>query len=215
MNRSARLERATTKRRTLTWVWRFAVLAIILALIATLIVRNTVFDVFRIESVSMQPTINPGQSIGVDRTAYHETAVERGDVIVLDGRGSFDPYQRDDFLQLMGRTLRLTGGDSTYVKRVIGVAGDTVSCCGPDGRVQINGQSIDEPYLYPGNAPSEQPFTVKVPEGRVWVMGDHRARSEDSRSLLGSSGGGMIPVERILGKATKVIWPLSDSKPLR
>lgn len=210
MNRIARAERAVTKRRTWFWVWRFVVAAVILGFLATVIVRATVVDVFHIESVSMQPTLEPGQSILVDRRAYDGAEPQAGDVIVFDGRGSFQPYHRQSLTDSLSRALRLSGGDSTYVKRIIAVGGDTVECCGTDGRLKVNGVAVDEPYVMPGDAPSDQPFSVQVPAKRVWVMGDHRSQSQDSRSLLGASGGGMIPVNRIEGRVSEIVWPLNQ-----
>lgn len=210
MNRIARTERATVKRRAFSWVWRFAVLAIILGLLATIIFRATVIDVFHIESNSMEATLNPGQSVAVDRRAYQDSAPQRGDVIVFDGRGSFLPYARASFADDLVGAFNLGASSNKYVKRVIGVGGDTVECCTADGRISVNGVPLDEPYVFAGDAPSEQNFSVEVPEGRVWVMGDHRSVSKDSRSLLGASGGGMISLDRITGKATTIIWPLDQ-----
>ena len=215
MNRIARTERATTKRRTWFWVWRFVIAAIILGVVATLVIRATLVDLYRIESVSMQPTLDPGQSILVDRRAYDAADPQRQDVVVFDGRGSFLPYQRTSLADSISRALRLSGAQDTYVKRVIAVAGDTVECCGTDGRVLVNGQPLDEPYLMDGDKPSETRFSVEVPAGRLWVMGDHRSRSEDSRSLLGASGGGMIPVDRVEGKVTEIIWPMDERAAIR
>ena len=102
----------------------------------------------------------------------------------------------------------LIGSDTTYVKRVIGLPGDRVVCCDAAGRLTVNGQQVAEPYLYPGDTPSDSKFSIEVPAGRLWLMGDHRSKSADSRSLLGAPGGGMVPLERVIGRPVQIIWPL-------
>lgn len=97
--------------------------------------------------------------------------------------------------------------DTDFVKRVVGTGGDRVVCCDDKGRVEVNGAPVDETYLHPGDVPSEAAFDIVVPEGRLWVMGDHRSRSSDSRDHLGSPGGGMVPVDRVIGRADWIGWP--------
>ncbi|MGX1748633.1 signal peptidase I [Glutamicibacter protophormiae] len=215
MNQIARPEAAITKRRAFYWVWRFAVLAVICALVAVIIIRAFFVDVFSIRSDSMQSTLNPGQAISVDRRAYDDAEPQRGDVIVFDGRGSFLPYARSSVVDDVMGAFKLSGNSHSYVKRVIGVGGDTVECCSADGRITVNGDPIDEPYLFAGDAPSEMKFSVQVPAGRIWVMGDHRSVSQDSRSLLGASGGGMISLDRVTGRATNIIWPMEERSEIR
>ncbi|GAA5226444.1 signal peptidase I [Paeniglutamicibacter antarcticus] len=203
---------ASTKRRTRSRAWRFVVGAIVAAAVITLVVRATVIDFFYIGSTSMESTLNPGEGLLVNKLAYADAEIKRGDVVLFDGRGSFLPYERPGVLDSLAWALRLAGNDSVYVKRVIGVGGDTVGCCGPDGRLSVNGVQLQEPYIYTGDKPRDLEFHVKVPEGRLWVMGDHRSVSEDSRALLGAPGGGMIAKDRVIGKVTDVIWPLDSNR---
>ncbi len=97
-----------------------------------------------------------------------------------------------------------------YIKRVIGVPGDHVACCNAKGQVTVNGVALSESsYLYPGDQPSAQSFNITVPPGRLWVMGDHRIVSYDSRGHMGDPGGGTIPESGVLGRAFVIIWPPS------
>ena len=214
MDRTTESERfsASTKRRSPSRGWRFAVGALAAAAVITLGVRATVVDFFYIGSTSMESTLNPGEGLLVNRLAYTDAEIQRGDVVIFDGRGSFLPYERPNALDSLAWALRLAGSDAVYVKRVIGIGGDTVSCCGPEGSLSVNGTPVDEPYVFAGDNPSDLEFDVQIPAGRLWVMGDHRSVSEDSRALLGAPGGGMIATERVLGKVTEVLWPLDSRR---
>jgi signal peptidase I len=193
--------------------WRFALLAVVLAVAISAVVRSLWVDIYYIPSASMEPLLLTGDRILVARTAVEPASLSRGDVVVFDGRGSFAPLNSGkgpvvDALADAGHWLGLAGSDTTYVKRVIGLPGDRVVCCDAGGRLTVNGQQIAEPYLYPGDTPSETKFKVEVPAGRLWLMGDHRSASADSRSLLGAPGGGMVPLERVIGRPVQIIWPL-------
>jgi signal peptidase I len=183
------------------------------AVVLSAVVRATLLDVYYIPSGSMEPLLETGDRVLVSRTDYHFGGIRRGDLVVFDGRGSFAPFNSGrspfvDAAQQAGQWLGIAGSDTIYVKRVIGLPGDSVECCGPDGRLLVNGEPIEEDYLFPGDAPSEVEFSVQVPKDRLWLMGDHRSASADSRALLGAPGGGMVPVERVIGRPLSVIWPL-------
>lgn len=202
-----------TKRRSRKLGWRFALLGLVLAVAISGLVRSLWLDVYFIPSASMEPLLRDGDRIAVSRTDFALAPVRRGDVVVFDGRGSFAPLNSGkgpvgDFLAGAGHWLGLTGSDTTYVKRVIGLPGDHVICCDAAGGLTVNGQQVAEPYLYPGDEPSTLKFSVIVPDGRLWLMGDHRSRSADSRSLLGAPGGGMVPLDRVIGRPVQIIWPL-------
>jgi signal peptidase I len=144
--------------------------------------------------------------------------LRRGDVVVFDGSHSFAgpspaPYQSEG---LIGRTLAgaasLFGvnlGEKDFVKRVVGLPGDRVACCDEQGRMTVNGTAVTEDYLPPKVRPSDVTFDVTVPADRLWVMGDNRSNSADSRAHLGDPGGGMVRLSDVVGRVWATYWPLS------
>lgn len=174
--------------------WWDIPVTVLVAAVVVLGVTRFVAQPFAIPSGSMEPTLQVGDRVIADRLAYRADPVRRGDVIVFDGTGSLSPAQ---------------GSPSDFVKRVIGIAGDRVACCDTDGRLTVNGRPLEERYLMPGDAPSEDAFDVVVPQGMLWVMGDHRSASADSRAHLGDPGGGMVPETRVIGRASFIAWPPS------
>lgn len=186
------------------------------ALLVMLLVRGFLVQSFYVPSGSMEPTIEPGDRILVNKLADGD-AVRRGDVVVFDGTTSFaaadrTPHQDDGAIgKGLAGAASLVGvdlGEQDFVKRVIGLPGDHVVCC-DRGRLTVNGKAIDETYVMPGDRPSELEFDITVPAGRLWVMGDHRSDSADSRSHLGDPGGGTVRLSDVIGRASVTYWPLS------
>ncbi|MEU2597688.1 signal peptidase I [Streptomyces hirsutus] len=163
--------------------------ALLLVLLLLLALSTFVAQPFQIPSGSMEPALRAGDRVLVLKLAYRFGAEpQRGDVVVFDGTEYF--------------------GDADYIKRVVGVGGDRVVCCDKDGRIRVNGRTVDESgFLFPGESASTVPFDVAVPEDRLFVLGDHRGSSSDSRDHLGSPGGGMIPVSRVIGRADWIVQP--------
>lgn len=197
--------RRSGRNRRLRWL-----VPVVGFVVTILLVRAFVAAPFSIPSGSMEPTLQIGDRILVSRLGSSQD-LRRGDVIVFDASKAFNLdegtpslLQRvsDAVASLVGQ-----GSDTDYVKRVVGLPGDHVRCCAEDGRLVVNGVPVDEPYLYPGDKPSATTFDVTLPPGRVWVMGDHRSESADSRSQLGAPGGGMVPEEDIIGQVWVRYWP--------
>jgi len=164
-------------------------LTLLVCLVFLLLLNAFVVQPFQIPSGSMENRLRIGDRVLVNKLAYRFGAEpQRGDVVVFDGTGYF--------------------GNADYIKRVVGVGGDRVVCCDKEGRIEVNGRSVDEStFLYPGDSPSTVPFTVVVPKGTLFLLGDHRSDSSDSRDHLGSPGGGMIPLSEVIGRADWIAWP--------
>jgi len=179
--------------RTPWWVYIAAVVTVVVLVVG---LRQLLVQSFSVPSVSMEPTIEPGDRLIVNRLV-RGAGLHRGDIVVFDGTAAFPASGQGS-----------KGGVGTdYIKRVIGLPGDHVVCCDPSGRLLVNDTPVDEPYLWPGDRPSELTFDVTVPPGAMWVMGDHRSESGDSRAYLGRPGGGMVPLGDVIGQATVRYWP--------
>jgi signal peptidase I len=212
-NSEANAENATKRKRPF---WRDLAVIVIAALVLTILLKAFVVQVFSIPSGSMENTLLPGDRILVNKMVYRFRPIERGDIVVFSGSGSWDPptpavgnpFARvwDDAIGLVG----IAGPGTDYVKRVIGVPGDHVVCCNAAGQITVNGVPLSEKtYLYPQAAPSQIRFNITVPPDRLWVMGDNRADSDDSRYRIGDPGGGTIPESAVVGRAFLIIFPLS------
>jgi len=202
--------------------WRQLMVIVLAAIILMLLVKAFVVQVYRIPSASMEDTLLTGDRVLVNKLAYHFRGIDRGDIVVFSGRGSWgsitgtpDPaLPGNPFLRFMDGALADAGIRSTqtyYIKRVIGLPGDRVACC-TSGMMTVNGIPLHErSYLFPGASPSQLTFSVTVPPGRLWVMGDNRAISDDSRGHMTiAPENGTVPENQVVGRAFLIIWPPSQ-----
>jgi signal peptidase I len=200
--------------------WKELPVLLVIAFALAFLVKTFVVQAFYIPSGSMQNTLAIGDRVLVNKLVYKTRDIQRGDIVVFNGVDSFTPEVQitppsdpvGKAVDWFGRTFGFAPPDERdFVKRVIGVPGDHVVCCNSSGQITVNGTALQESsYLFPGNSPSDLPFDVVVPEGKLWVMGDHRAASSDSRAHLGDPGGGFVPEDRVIGRAFAVVWPFAD-----
>jgi len=202
--------------------WREALLLIVVTAVLTVLAKSFVVEAFRIPSASMEDTLRVGDRVLVNKFVYRVRGIERGDVVVFSGAGSWEPaappQSADSVAAVYRAAMQAMGLESMgtdYVKRVIGLPGDHVTCCDARGRISVNGVPLLEgSYVYPGEVPSTEFFNVTVPPGRLWVMGDHRGDSADSRYHGGDPWNGTIPESAVVGRVFLVIWPPSQVKSL-
>lgn len=191
-------------------------LLVILALLVSLLIKSFLVQFFYIPSGSMENTLQIKDRVAVNRIPFIGSDIGRGDVIVFRDPAGWLPEASSvdgnritnairDGLVLVG--IVPNPAKQYLVKRVIGVAGDKVVA--KDQVLTINGKPTNEPYIFAGNTPSDTDFNITVPEGKVWVMGDHRGASGDSRVHQDDVNNGMVPVEKITGRVVATIWPLN------
>ena len=194
-------------------LWQETILLLGLALVLAIIIKSLFVQAFYIPSPSMEPQFVKNDRILVQKVSYWGAATpSRGDIVVFEDPGGWldagaAATPRSPVTRLMEKVgLYPTGGH--LVKRVMGVGGDRVVCCDAKGRVTVNGRALDEKaYLPPGTAPSQIKFDRKVPDGHLWMMGDNRGFSYDSRGHMGGPGGGYIDEDLVVGKVFSLIWP--------
>jgi signal peptidase I len=205
------------KRRQRSF-WRELPILVAVALLLAVIIKTFAIQAFYIPSGSMENTLEINDRVLVNKIVYHTRDIHRGDIVVFNGDGSWDPGEplpvTGNIFQQFGAGFASMFGFGSpgdiLIKRVIGIPGDHVACCDAQGRVTVNGVPLNEgSYLYPGSAPSLARFNIVVPAGRLWVMGDNRFYSDDSRDHMGDPGGGTIPESAVIGRAFVIIWPPS------
>jgi signal peptidase I len=181
--------------------WRELPVLLVVAIVVAVLVRAFVLQTFYIPSESMEHTLNINDRVLVNKLVYNFRDPHRGEIIVFQAPA----------------TWRNGENDEDFIKRVIGVPGDRIACCDTQQRLMINGYAIDEPYIFHDDdgavdLASEQPFDIVVPAGRLWMMGDHRSHSSDSRERYIRThdlAGSTIPVDAVVGRAFVVFWPLN------
>lgn len=203
---------------------RETVIIVVSALVLSLLIKTFLVQAFYIPSSSMEDTLQVDDRVLVSKLTPGPFDLSRGDVVVFRDPGGWLQPQPEtprtawqqagtDLLTWVGLLPQDSG--EHLIKRVIGLPGDTVECCDDSGRVLVNGEPVDEPYLAPGSQPSELEFAVTVPSGGLWVMGDNRQNSQDSRYKQGSAGGGSVPVDNVVGRAFVTVWPVDRWSVLR
>lgn len=190
---------------------------VILALLVSLLIKSFLVQFFYIPSGSMENTLQIKDRVAVNRVPFLGNDISRGDVIVFRDPAGWLPEASsvtgNGITNAIREGLVLVGivpnpAKQYLVKRVIGVAGDNVVA--KDQVLTINGKPTNEPYIFAGNSPSDTDFNITVPEGKVWVMGDHRGASGDSRVHQDDVNNGMVPVEKITGRVIATIWPIKQ-----
>ncbi|MCL3818824.1 signal peptidase I [Aeromicrobium wangtongii] len=201
----------TDKKRQLP-VWQESILLVLTAMVMAVIVKTFFLQAFYIPSESMEPTMLVDDKILVQKVSYWGGDVQRGDIVVFDDPGGWlgaeDSRHATNGLQKVLEKVGLFPTGGHLIKRVIGVGGDTIACC-TDGKLTVNGIKLDEPYLLDESATKDRTFEVKVRDGYLWVMGDNRGNSSDSRAHLGDPGGGQVSEKAVVGKAWFRVWPLN------
>ncbi len=175
------------------------------------VARGAVAETFTVPSSSMTPTLRPGDRIVAWKP--HAQQVSRGEVVVFNATDAFALGSSSTgvagWFREAGHLVGIRVGEIDYVKRIVAIGGDTV-VIGHDGILRVNGSVVRERYLRTSPQAGGPPLRVEVPAGAVFVLGDNRANSQDSRAHLGSPGGGMVPVDDIIGRVTARYWPLDS-----
>jgi signal peptidase I len=212
-----------------------------IAFVLALLIKHFLVQAFYIPSGSMQNTLQIGDRVLVNKLPYHWRGPERGEIVVFNGLNNFDdnvtfkqpsnPISKA--LHKISSTVGLGAPDEKdYIKRVIGIPGDRVMCCDANGRVVVTSKdgkahSLDEPYIFSPTPDGSKYFCeagsdakacppgavgILVPKGRLWVMGDHRNDSADSRYHVSDANHGTVPEDKVVGKAFTVVYPLGHAK---
>ena len=211
--RHARPARAPRKHSALR---EFGII-VVSALLLSWLIKTFLLQPFYIPSGSMEDTLIENDRVLVSKLTPGPFELHRGDVVVFKDPGNWLPtaekLEMNGLQRGFNSALTFVGllpqdSGEHLIKRVIGIEGDRVTCCEVDGRVSVNGEPLDETYIKPGSIPSQIDFDKTVPAGSLWVMGDNRQHSHDSRFTGGNPGGGFVPVGNVVGVAFIKVWPI-------
>lgn len=211
-------ERRGSGRSSSASFLRETVIILVSALVLSLVVKTFLVQAFFIPSGSMNDTLIENDRILVSKLTPGPFDLHRGDVVVFKDPNHWLPDEVEKPTSAFGTAVRdaLTfvglypqDAGEHLVKRLIGLPGDHVACEGAGKPITVNGVAIDEPYLAPGSQPSEFAFDIVVPPDSIWVMGDNRQHSADSRWHQGEPGGGSVPIGNVVGVAFVIVWPVS------
>ena len=192
---------------------------IVVALVVSLFIKSFIVQFFFIPSGSMENTLQIDDRVAVNRLPFISNDIKRGDVVVFRDPDNWLPaadMETAPFVIAKAKAALVAVGvlpnpaKQYLVKRVVGVGGDRVICCNTTGKITVNGQEMIEPYVFAGNVPSDMNFDVTVPKGKLWVMGDHRGASADSRFHQDDINKGFVPLNRVTGRVLAVIWPIKN-----
>ena len=192
---------------------------VVVALVVSLFIKTFLVQFFYIPSGSMENTLQIKDRVAVNKIPFISKNISRGDVVVFRDPDDWLPeiidYDTNKYVSKAKSALVAVGvlpnpAKQYLVKRVVGVEGDHIVCCTKAGNLAINDVEVTEPYIYGGNKPSEMKFDVTVPKGKLWVMGDHRGASADSRYHQEDINKGFVPISRVTGRVVAVIWPFKN-----
>ncbi len=194
---------------------------VVVALIVSLLIKTFLVQFFYIPSGSMENTLQIKDRVAVNKIPFISRSIHRGDIVVFRDPANWlsEPFASESpfIVEKLREGLVALGilpnpAKQYLVKRVVGIGGDRVICCSKSKKLTVNGKESIEPYIFEGNDPSDMNFDVTVPVGKIWVMGDHRGASADSRYHQDDINKGMVPLNRLTGRVVAVIWPFKNLK---
>ena len=195
-------------------------LLVLVALVVSLLIKTFLVQFFYIPSGSMENTLQIQDRVAVNRLPFISRSISRGDIVVFRDPANWLPEASDSSSTPLIAKIKVglvavgvlpNPAKQYLVKRVVGIGGDHVICCTKEGLLSVNGTAVTEPYIFKGNVPSDMKFDVTVPQGKIWVMGDHRGASADSRYHQEDVNKGMVPLTRVTGRVFAVIWPFKNA----